>query len=474
MRNIPAWERGPGGAGITSMTAVMTPIHRGDSIHSILIIADDLTGAADCAVQFCQAGLSTVVLTRLGRADMARTRAQVLSLNLHTRALPSASQVGRVWRRAAPLIVPLAHEALVYQKIDSTLRGHPALEVRLLLDLLDLPAAIVAPAFPKVGRQTIDGLHRVHGTPLAQTEYARSHRRGQASSALPDLLAAAGKPAPVHLAWRIIERGSQAVVDWLRVHLTERGQLITADAAHEGHLDILTQAVLTFERRLLLVGSAGWAERLAWVSQGLLMTAPSPGTLGVVGSLNSVATRQVKVAEQQGAMVIPAMPTGAIGTRQSAVGHGQLSATALAAGRHVVIWTYPTDLAAVSGHSGRQVLRTVAASVRQILSTEGVSGLVIVGGDTAQAVLRALQASGLSLLGEISAGVPYGQIIGGPFAGLPTATKAGGFGADTALWDCLEFFRELRHPLTLQRTMAPSADPRDVKPAARASPVSPC
>lgn len=441
---------------------------------SILIIADDLTGAADCAVQFCQVGLSAVVLTRLGGADMASTRARVLSLNLHTRDLPSASQVRRVWRRAALLIVPLAHEALVYQKIDSTLRGHPALEVRLLLDLLDMPAAIVAPAFPKVGRQTIDGLHRVHGTPLAQTEYARSPRRGRASSALPDLLAAAGKPPPVHLAWPIIERGSQAVVDWLRVHLTEHGQLITADAAHEGHFDILTQAVLAFERRLLLVGSAGWAERLAWVSQGLLVTPPSPGALGVVGSLNSVATRQVKVAEQQGGMVIPATSTGAGGTGQPAVGYEQIAATALAAGRHVVIWTYPTDLAAVSGHSGRQLLGAVAAGVRQILSTTAVSGLVIVGGDTAQAVLQTLQASGLSLLSEIAAGIPYGQIVGGRFAGLPTATKAGGFGADTALWDCLEFFRGLRHPHPLERTMDPSADPRDATPAASASPVSRC
>ncbi|HXH14329.1 MAG TPA: four-carbon acid sugar kinase family protein [Alphaproteobacteria bacterium] len=413
---------------------------------SILIIADDLTGAADCAVQFRQAGWSAMVLARLDRVDMAVTRAQVLSLNLHTRDLPSAPRVRRVWRRAAPLIVPLAHEALVYQKIDSTLRGHPALEVRLLLDLLDLPAAIVAPAFPKVGRQTIDGLHRVHGTPLAQTEYARSHRRGKASSALPDLLAAAGKPPPMHLAWPIIERGSQAVVDWLRCHLTERGQLITADAAHEEHLDVLTQAVLTFERRLLLVGSAGWAERLAWVGQGLLVTAPSPGTLGVVGSLNSVAIRQVKVAEQQGEMVIPVMATGAVDTRQPAVRYSQIAATRLAAGRHVVISTHPTDLAAVSGCSGRQLLRAVAACVRQILSTEAVSGLVVVGGDTAQAVLRALQASGLSLLGQIAAGIPYGQIVGGPFAGLPTATKAGGFGADTALWDCLEFFCGLHHP----------------------------
>jgi uncharacterized protein YgbK (DUF1537 family) len=53
--------------------------------------------------------------------------------------------------------------------------------------------------------------------------------------------------------------------------------------------------------------------------------------------------------------------------------------------------------------------------------------------------LRALRASGLSLSGEIAAGVPYGRLVGGAFAGLPVATKAGGFGTDTALRDCLDF-----------------------------------
>jgi D-threonate/D-erythronate kinase len=87
------------------------------------------------------------------------------------------------------------------------------------------------------------------------------------------------------------------------------------------------------------------------------------------------------------------------------------------------------------------VLRAVADIVRQLLSTTPVSGLMIVGGDTAQAVLCALHASGLVLAGEVAPGVPYGRLLHGPFAGLPTATKAGGFGADTVLEECLKFLQ---------------------------------
>jgi uncharacterized protein YgbK (DUF1537 family) len=402
-------------------------------------VADDLTGAADCAAPFRQAGFSALVLARLGGADATVWRAPVVSLNLHTRELPSTSRVRRVWRRAAPVIARLADAALVYQKIDSTLRGHAPLEVRLLRELLGLPAAVVAPAFPKLGRQTIDGLHRVHGVPIAQTPYAGAHRRRPTSSMLPDRFAIPDEPAPAHLAWSTIERGHRAVVDWLHARIAEGRRLITADAAHEGHLDILTRAVLGGELRLLPVGSAGWAERLARVGQAWL--APAPGTLAVVGSLNAVAVRQVQTAGQRGALVVPVAAPGVAGAPPSAVGDGGTLAAALAAGRHVVICTAPSGLAAVAGGGGRRLLRLAAASVRQMLATSAVSGLVIVGGETAHAVLLGLRATGLQLLGEIAVGLPYGRLMGGPFAGLPMATKAGGFGSDASLWECLEYFR---------------------------------
>jgi len=64
-----------------------------------------------------------------------------------------------------------------------------------------------------------------------------------------------------------------------------------------------------------------------------------------------------------------------------------------------------------------------------------------VGGNTAQAVFRALQTTGLTLTGQVAAGIPYGRLLDGPFRGLPVVTKAGGFGGDTALQDGLNFLQ---------------------------------
>jgi uncharacterized protein YgbK (DUF1537 family) len=386
--------------------------------------------------------LSAVVLApRLGQRFICPW-ARVVSLNLNTRdASPTAVQ--RIWDRQTSAIRVLAQEALVYQKIDSTLRGHPALEVRLLLRCLGAAGAIIAPAFPKLGRHTVDGVHHVDGRPLAETEYGRGQRRSRPTSFLPELLTAGDEAPPRHLPWQVIDGGVESVTHWLREHLDAPGRLITADATEERHLDILTQASLPLAGRFLLVGSAGWAERIALAYQGWMPDgARSPGALGVVGSLSAKATRQVEAASQAGVLVLPWHTPSAWPLESAGVPDWQALRHRLARGRSIVLWTNPGRPCTAARPAGQRVLRAVADGVRELLGTTPVSGLLMVGGDTAQAVLRALRASGLALAGEVVPGVPYGRLLDGSFAGLLTATKAGGFGADSVLTECLAFLQD--------------------------------
>src|SRR4030095_2979860 len=102
----------------------------------------------------------------------------------------------------------------------------------------------------------------------------RTQRRSQPTSHLSDLLMAGDDARPIHLPWQVIDGGVDIVAQWLRERIDEASRLITADAADERHLDILTQAVLPLAGRVLLVGSAGWAERLAMACKGLLAETP--------------------------------------------------------------------------------------------------------------------------------------------------------------------------------------------------------
>jgi len=75
-----------------------------------------------------------------------------------------------------------------------------------------------------------------------------------------------------------------------------------------------------------------------------------------------------------------------------------------------------------------------------------IRGLMMTGGDTAGLVCRALGAESITLCGEITAGIPWGRLVGGAAGGLAVATKSGGFGAPDALAVSLDFLA--RCPIT--------------------------
>ena len=72
------------------------------------------------------------------------------------------------------------------------------------------------------------------------------------------------------------------------------------------------------------------------------------------------------------------------------------------------------------------------------LAVHAAHGIVVTGGDTLHAVLRALQAHGVDLMQEAAPGIPLGRIAGGPWAGLRIVSKAGGFGGPAALADAAQ------------------------------------
>ncbi len=127
----------------------------------ILILADDLTGAADSAAAF----LGLVHEIGVALDARARTRAAVLAIDLDTRSRPE---------RAARAIVHKAFSSraarsarILFKKIDSTLRGHVAAELAAACGALGRGRQVIfAPAFPAQGRTTRSGRLYVNGVPL--------------------------------------------------------------------------------------------------------------------------------------------------------------------------------------------------------------------------------------------------------------------------------------------------------------------
>ncbi len=101
------------------------------------------------------------------------------------------------------------------------------------------------------------------------------------------------------------------------------------------------------------------------------------------------------------------------------------------------------------GISVQELAHRIAARTTHVAKTvlqEGpeptVAGVVVTGGDMAQAMLSHLGVTGINLLDEVSPGIPVGLLCGTSVGGLRVVTKAGGFGTAEALVEAATFLRE--------------------------------
>jgi uncharacterized protein YgbK (DUF1537 family) len=416
-------------------------------MQKVIVIADDLTGAGDAGLQFRKRGLSTIVLTDLERFDEEYQRFEVICFDAATR-YETPKKVAQKLGKIASLLKKKKAPRLIFKKVDSALRGHVALEVDFLLNALQLPYAIVAPAFPLLNRVTVEGVHLVGGRPVAESEFGRELPPSLRESSLPSLLKEETSRVVTHIFLERVRLGDRALAQAVDTVVHEGATVITFDAATNEDLRTIARASLAKPQPPLLVGSAGLADRVAETFAAILGSRVR-ASLVLAGSLSSATRTQVDYAARQGAhhaMVDAKLVQQAVAARGNHSPFFQDLVSRLGKGQSVIVTTYglrePDDDAAL-----RSVYRFLGKLTKDILAEPNlVTGLVLTGGEMAFQILQALEAAGVRLEGEVEPAVPFGRLIGGEFEGLPVITKAGSFGAEDTLWHCLDFMRE-QHPI---------------------------
>ncbi|HEY8613417.1 MAG TPA: four-carbon acid sugar kinase family protein, partial [Roseomonas sp.] len=194
--------------------------------HRWLILADDLTGAADCGIAFARRGFGASVGWH--GVDTA-FGTEVLAVDADSRRLsPEAAGA----RHVALLRARHQPGMGLIKKIDSTLRGQPAAELAATCRALRKgghPAlAIVAPAFPATGRTTEAGRVHMNGAPLETTPlWARDHTYD--SAVLTEMLATVGLSARL-MPLDLVRKGDAALAGALRAALDESLDAVVCDA----------------------------------------------------------------------------------------------------------------------------------------------------------------------------------------------------------------------------------------------------
>lgn len=324
----------------------------------LVILADDLTGALDCAAPFAGRGLHTEIALSVDAIGLAlEAKPEVISVNLASREIDA--DAARLATRVALRSLPAG--ATIFKKVDSRLKGNIAAE---LLEM-QFRLALIAPAIPDFGRIVRAG-----------------HVEGFGVSEPLRIIDRIGIPAEKHL---VPDTASQDDIS-----------LALADAETAG--------------ADLLVGARGLAEALACRMTGrndAVLSSPEPGPMVIViGSRDPITVAQVDELRRSIALDYVAAPNGHV--QQTVAPRGHLT----------LVQAVPGD----ADDAPQRVSDRLAAGIVPQM-TGSASTLLLSGGATAEAVLKAMGVSSFRLLGECLPGLGLAYVNG-----QCIIAKSGGFG----------------------------------------------
>jgi uncharacterized protein YgbK (DUF1537 family) len=394
-----------------------------------LIIADDLSGAADSGVAFARRGVPTRVAfdATSGQAD-----ADVVVVDTDSRGAAPAAAAHAV----ATAVAGVAGARLTFKKIDSTLRGNIAAETAAMLRAAESTLAVCAPAFPATGRITVDGVQYAHGELVGD---------------VPALFA--GFPV-TRIPLTVVRQGG--LVERLDRAAGHGTQVVVVDAETDTDLGVVARAVTSLQARPVWVGSGGLADALARTLVPDPVPVRFPTTAGpvlvVVGSAAPQAAAQAAALRDAGVAEV-AFPAAALLGGDLAV----LRATAervarrLAEGADVLVTI--EDGHVIPSDRGRPAVTALATALAA--AEPAAAALVVAGGETARMLCAALGATGLTLVGELQSGIVVGLLVGGP--GWPVVTKSGAFGGAGGLLDAVIRLSSQREPV-VGRAVRPNTE----------------
>jgi uncharacterized protein YgbK (DUF1537 family) len=421
--------------------------------RSILIVADDLSGAADCAIAFAGAGRRTVVTLETSAVMNTAAEADnvdVIAADTDTRRFSPQDAAQRTADVFNALSAPGRR---LYKKIDSTLRGNWTAEVAALQPLAGL--AIVAPAFPATGRTLQHARVLVHGEPLENTDTWKLENAGRPANVRTMLEETGLRCESIDV--DALRGDINALLDRIKKATTAQGvQALIVDAHTGGDLKRLAQATARLDPRehpLFWVGSGGLARELASLPD--LFDAPPHETLVhekqdgailiLVGSLSAVSERQCAMLRERARVSELIVPPAVLRVGGE---HADWRAWQSKIGdyleRHLDLLVRIGRDDAFDPAEGAHLSTALAAMVTPHF--RHVGGLIATGGETARAMLSAAGIGSLDLLAEVEAGVAVARPCAPHPARPAIVTKAGAFGSEHALYGAWEHLQRLPLP----------------------------
>jgi uncharacterized protein YgbK (DUF1537 family) len=421
----------------------------------MLIIADDLTGAADSGLACALHGVRTLILLNSSDESIEGWKELesngVLSFDANTRGLSSGHAsvvVHELIRR-----FDKNSSALLFKKVDSTLRGNVAAEIAAALRVrraLGSPrnkiVALLAPAFPAYGRITIQGRLLLQERFLERADMWQQEAFSPRSD-IAEILCGAGLTSGT-IDLSILRSEERALQDAM-LRLINEVDVIICDAETDEDLRAIAVASMVLDRRSVWAGSAGLAAHIPpaagiprQMGKTTLPSFDAGPTLFLVGSFAPISQEQARQLAMSSSVFSLIIPYQLMLDDQGSESRQELScaiANHLERCDDVLLALDSADRC--SNDQGLRLTRSLAQTIKPFAATIGA--LVATGGETARAIMDEWNIQRLEVLGEVETGVALSRPVNWS-RNIPVITKAGGFGTPETLVHCRRFLQDLK------------------------------
>ncbi|GAB3617255.1 four-carbon acid sugar kinase family protein [Okibacterium endophyticum] len=404
-------------------------------------IADDFTGGTDVAVAFRRAGLRTVILFGPPIGDIDVPAADAVVVSLKSRTIPAAVAVQQSLDAAAWLRARGARQLFFKfcSTFDSTPKGNIGPVADALADLAGSSVTVVVPSSPGHDRRQFMG-HLFVGTQLLSESSMRHHPvTPMTDSFIPRVLRSQTSRQVALLDHRTVQDGAGAIAETL-IDASRTGErYVVVDAVSDADLAAIGEAVVDAP---LVTGGAGLAGGLGaavarrggiWGAEGSEESDPVGRVRAVVLAGSCSARTLEQIAEMR--RCCPSYRLDAVASPHA----GRLAEDALewfdALPQPDPVLIYSSLPAeelratqeALGADRASRILEGAMALIAQGLIARDVRRLVVAGGETAGAVVSALDVGGGVIGSEPAPGVPWIFTTSEPQRAL--LLKSGNFGA---------------------------------------------
>ena len=407
-------------------------------------IGDDFTGSTDLAGMLVKAGMRTVQLIGVP-AGPAPDDVDAVVIALKSRTNPVDEAIAE--SLAALRWLQQAGCRQFYFKycstFDSTPRGNIGPVAEALMQALSTDFTIACPAFPANGRTVYKGYLFV-GDVLLSESGMRNHPLTPMTDASLVRVLQQQVTGKVGLAdYRVVEKGAAAISERFAALRRDGCAFAIVDAVSDRDLEEIGKACADLP---LVTGGSGIALGLPenFRRSGLLARRDAADQLPATGGLRAVIAGSCSVATQkQVAVMCEQSPAFHVDPLQLANGVDVAAAALDWAAQHVAegpVLVYatatPEEVRQVQQQLGVEragsLVEDALARIAIGLVQSGVGQLIVAGGETSGAVVKALGITGLRIGPEIDPGVPWTAALQAQSAGQPLALalKSGNFGSE--------------------------------------------